>query len=75
MRLRVRPRLLEEIPIPSQQKPAYQCQPIGYLRGYVGYFQTNNIFPTNDRKIQDSLISSGLTLIYTILSRWALTIS
>ncbi|AFZ60842.1 hypothetical protein H6G54_23090 [Anabaena cylindrica FACHB-243] len=59
--LRVRPRPLPEIP-PPQDKPADQFQPIGYLRGNVGYFQTSNIFSTNEDQIKDGLIFSGLTL-------------
>ncbi|WP_413174551.1 hypothetical protein [Anabaena azotica] len=62
LQLRVRPRPLENILTPLPQKPAVQFQPIGYLRGYLGYFQTNNIFSTNDEKIEDGLIFSGLTL-------------
>ncbi|MEA5553119.1 hypothetical protein VB713_19425 [Anabaena cylindrica UHCC 0172] len=60
--LRVRPRPLEEIPPPQPDKPADQFQPIGYLRGNVGYFQTSNIFSTNEDQIKDGLIFSGLTL-------------
>jgi hypothetical protein len=59
--LKVRPRLPEEIPPPVKKKPT-QFQPIGYLRGNVGYFQTNNIFSTNDGRIDDGLIFAGLTL-------------
>ncbi|MGM3306776.1 hypothetical protein ACSQ6I_12525 [Anabaena sp. WFMT] len=59
--LRVRPRPLQEIP-PQQDKPADQFQPIGYLRGNVGYFQTSNIFSTSEDQIKDGLIFSGLTL-------------
>ncbi|MEA5579266.1 hypothetical protein [Anabaena sp. UHCC 0451] len=62
LRLRVRPRPLEEIPPPPTEKPVDQFQPIGYLRGYVGYFQNSNIFSTNNNKINDGLIYSGLTL-------------
>lgn len=62
LRLRVRPRSLEEIPSPLQEKPAEQFQAIGYLRGYVGYFQSSNIFATRENQIQDGLIYSGLTL-------------
>jgi hypothetical protein len=62
LRLRVRPRPQEELPPPPQEKPAEQFQPIGYLKGYVGYFQTSNIFSTNDDKIQDGIFYTGLTL-------------
>ncbi|MBD2296973.1 hypothetical protein H6G06_26730 [Anabaena sphaerica FACHB-251] len=62
LRLRVRPRPLEEIPPPPQEKPVDQFQAIGYLRGYVGYFHSSNIFSTNEDKIEDSLLYSGLTL-------------
>ncbi|MFM2064320.1 MAG: hypothetical protein RLZZ507_3991 [Cyanobacteriota bacterium] len=62
LRLRVRPRPLEEIPPPTQEKPVEQFQPIGYLRGYVGYFHSSNIFAANENQINDGLIYSGLTL-------------
>ncbi|WP_353931308.1 hypothetical protein WJM97_01500 [Okeanomitos corallinicola TIOX110] len=62
LRLRVRPRPAEELPFPSQEKPPEQFQPIGYLRGYAGYFHSSNIFSSNDNKIEDGLFYTGLTL-------------
>ncbi|NES99331.1 MAG: hypothetical protein F6K61_01915 [Sphaerospermopsis sp. SIO1G1] len=62
LRLRVRPRPEEELPIPSNQKPKKPFKPIGYLRGYAGYFHTDNIFSSNDDKITDGLFYTGLTL-------------
>ncbi|MBK1989273.1 hypothetical protein A0J48_017305 [Sphaerospermopsis aphanizomenoides BCCUSP55] len=62
LRLRVRPIPLEELPPPPEIEPADQFQPIGYLRGYVGYFQSSNIFSTNEDQIEDGLIFSGLRL-------------
>lgn len=60
--LRVRPRPLEELPPPTTVKPLAESKPIGYLKARVGYFQTSNIFSTNNRPIEDGLIISGLTL-------------
>ncbi|MBN3927383.1 hypothetical protein [Nostoc sp. NMS4] len=65
--LRVRLRPLEQQPLPPTEKPAPQFKPIGYLQGRVGYFQTNNIFSSNDSPIEDGLIISGLTLASTYL--------
>jgi hypothetical protein len=62
LRLRVRPRPTEELPPLPEEKPAEQFQPIGYLRGYAGYFHTSNIFSTNDNRIEDGLFYTGLTL-------------
>ncbi|TAE60733.1 MAG: hypothetical protein EAZ76_09630 [Nostocales cyanobacterium] len=62
IRLRVRPRPEEELPIPATEKPKEQFQPIGYLRGYAGYFHTDNIFSSNESKITDGLFYTGLTL-------------
>ena len=61
LRLRVRPSPLEEIIPPPNEKPT-QFKPIGYLRGNIGYFQTSNIFSTNENQIKDGLVFSGLTL-------------
>ncbi len=58
--LRVRLRPLEQQPLPPQ--PVTKFQPIGYLRGRVGYFQTTNIFSSKDNPTEDGLIISGLTL-------------
>jgi hypothetical protein len=62
LRLRVRPRPQEELPPPPQEQIPEQFQPIGYLRGYGGYFHSSNIFASSDNKIQDSLYYTGLTL-------------
>ncbi|MDZ7965571.1 MAG: hypothetical protein RM368_11440 [Nostoc sp. DedSLP03] len=68
--LRVRLRPLEQQPLeqqlpPPTEQPVPQFKPIGYLQGRVGYFQTNNIFSSNDSPIEDGLIISGLTLAST----------
>lgn len=60
--LRVRLRPLERPPLPLTQQPVPKSKPIGYLQGRIGYFQTNNIFSSNDSLIEDGLIISGLTL-------------
>ncbi|MBG1242565.1 hypothetical protein [Nostoc sp. NZL] len=62
LRVRVRP-LEQQLPKPIEQ-PQFlpQFKPIGYLQGRVGYFQTTNIFSSNDSPIEDGLIISGLTL-------------
>jgi hypothetical protein len=58
--LRVRLRPLEQPTFPPIKEP--QFKPIGYLQGRVGYFQTSNIFSSQDIPIEDGLIISGLTL-------------
>ncbi|WP_392531190.1 hypothetical protein [Nostoc sp. C117] len=58
--LRVRLRPLEQQPLPPQ--PVAKFKPIGYLQGRVGYFQTTNIFSSDNNPIEDGLIISGLTL-------------
>lgn len=63
LRVRLRP-LEQQLPPPTEQ-PVPQFKPIGYLQGRVGYFQTSNIFSSNDRPIEDGLIISGLTLAST----------
>ncbi|NDJ20478.1 hypothetical protein GS682_02225 [Nostoc sp. B(2019)] len=60
--LRLRPRPLEQLPPPPTEQPVAQFQPIGYLQARVGYFQTSNIFSSNDSPIEDGLIFSGLRL-------------
>ncbi|MEH2200419.1 hypothetical protein [Nostoc sp.] len=60
--LRVRLLPLEQQPPPLKEKPVVKFKPIGYLQAHVGYFQTNNIFSSNDNPIEDGLIFSGLTL-------------
>lgn len=60
--LRVRLLPLEQQPPPLKEKPVVKLKPIGYLQAHVGYFQTNNIFSSNDNPIEDGLIFSGLTL-------------
>jgi hypothetical protein len=59
--LRVRLLPLEQQPPPTEQ-PVVKFKPIGYLQAHVGYFQTSNIFSSNDNPIEDGLIFSGLTL-------------
>lgn len=63
LRVRLRP-LEQQLPPPTEQ-PIPQFKPIGYLQGRVGYFQTSNIFSSNDSPIEDGLIISGLTLAST----------
>ncbi|MEH1897941.1 MAG: hypothetical protein V7K94_22100 [Nostoc sp.] len=60
--LRVRLLPLEQQPPPLKEKPVVKLKPIGYLQAHIGYFQTNNIFSSNDNPIEDGLIFSGLTL-------------
>ncbi len=60
--LRVRLRPLEQQLPPIEQPIIPKFKPIGYLQGRVGYFQTTNIFSSNDSPIEDGLIISGLTL-------------
>lgn len=71
LRLRVRPKPFKKTPPPAKAKPRVQFKPIGYLRGYAGYFQSSNIFSANENKIADGLLYSGLTLAsaYFPLSR------
>ncbi|MBE9037288.1 hypothetical protein [aff. Roholtiella sp. LEGE 12411] len=65
--LRLRPRPLEQLPLPPTELPVAQFKPIGYLQGRVSYFQTSNIFSSNDLPIEDGFIFSGLTLASTYL--------
>lgn len=60
--LRVRLRPLEQPSFLPTEQPVPKLKPIGYLEGRVGYFQTTNIFSSNDSPIEDGLIISGLTL-------------
>ncbi|MBN3872627.1 hypothetical protein [Nostoc sp. JL33] len=60
--LRVRLRPLEQQPPPPTEQPVVKFKPIGYLQSRIGYFQTDNIFSSNDIPIEDGLIISGLTL-------------
>jgi hypothetical protein len=60
--LRIRLRPLELPPLPPIEQPVPKFKPIGYLQARVGYFQTTNIFSSDDIPIQDGLIISGLTL-------------
>ncbi len=60
--LRLRPRPLEQLPPPRTEPPVTQFKPVGYFKARVGYFQTSNIFSSNDNPIEDGLIASGLTL-------------
>jgi hypothetical protein len=60
--LRVRSRPLEQPPLPPTEETLVKFKPIGYLYGRLGYFQTTNIFSSNDNPIEDGLIISGLTL-------------
>jgi hypothetical protein len=60
LRMRLRP--LELPPLPPIEQPVPKFKPIGYLQGRVGYFQTTNIFSSDDSPIEDGLIISGLTL-------------
>ncbi|MBD2509175.1 hypothetical protein H6G91_18080 [Nostoc muscorum FACHB-395] len=60
--LRIRLRPLELPPLPPIEQPVPKFKPIGYLQGRVGYFQTTNIFSSDDSPIEDGLIISGLTL-------------
>lgn len=49
-------------PTAPPANPVAKFKPIGYLRGYVGFFETNNIFSSEVNPIQDGLVYSGLTL-------------
>jgi hypothetical protein len=64
--LRIRERALpppiKQPPLPPQEESAPEFKPIGSLRGYVGYFQSNNIFSTDISPIDDSLFFYGLRL-------------
>ncbi|MEH2462045.1 hypothetical protein [Nostoc sp.] len=60
--LRVRLLPLEQQPPPPTEQAVVKFQPIGSLQGRVGYFQTSNIFSSNDSPIEDGLIISGVTL-------------
>ena len=60
--LRVRLRPLEQPTFPATEQPVAKFKPIGYLQGRVAYFQTSNIFSSDDIPIEDGLIISGLTL-------------
>jgi hypothetical protein len=53
---------VEQLPPPPRAKPVTKFKPIGSLRGYVGFFATNNIFSSEVDRIQDGLVFSGLTL-------------
>ncbi|MHC5936377.1 porin family protein [Nostoc sp.] len=58
--LRVRLLPLEQQPLPPTA--VVKFKPIGSLQARVGYFQTNNIFSSNDSPIEDGFVISGLTL-------------
>ena len=60
--MRLRPRPLEQLPAPRTEPPVTKFKPIGSLKARVGYFQTSNIFSSDDNPIEDGLIVSGLTL-------------
>jgi hypothetical protein len=53
---------VEQLPPPPIAKPVTKFKPIGSLRGYVGFFATNNIFSSEVDPIQDGLVFTGLTL-------------
>ncbi|MBW4476611.1 MAG: hypothetical protein KME54_06995 [Tolypothrix brevis GSE-NOS-MK-07-07A] len=53
---------VEQLPLPPIAKPVTNFKPIGSLRGYVGFFGTNNIFSSEIDQIQDGLVFTGLTL-------------
>ncbi|QMS89473.1 hypothetical protein HUN01_18495 [Nostoc edaphicum CCNP1411] len=61
LRVRLRP-LEQQLPPIEQPIIPKNFKPIGYLQGRVGYFQTTNIFSSDDSPIEDGLIISGLTL-------------
>lgn len=63
--LRVRLLPLEQQPPPPTEQSVVSFKPIGYLQARVGYFQTNNIFSSNDSPIEDGFIISGLRLAST----------
>lgn len=57
------PPSIEQLPPTAPPaNPVAKFKPIGYLRGYVGFFETNNIFSSEVNPIQDGLVYSGLTL-------------
>lgn len=58
------PPSVDQLPPPTAPpaNPVAKFKPIGYLRGYVGFFETNNIFSSEVNPIQDGLVYSGLTL-------------
>ncbi|WP_427158742.1 hypothetical protein ACQFX9_22905 [Aliinostoc sp. HNIBRCY26] len=65
--LRVRPRPLTAAPIeqpqpPELERPIPKFKPIGSLQARIGYFQTNNIFSSEDSPIDDGLLFYGLRL-------------
>ncbi|BAZ52381.1 hypothetical protein NIES4103_50420 [Nostoc sp. NIES-4103] len=62
LRLRLRPRPLEQLPVPRTEAPVAKFKPIGSLKARVGYFQTSNIFSSDDNPTEDGLIVSGLRL-------------
>ncbi len=64
LRVRLRP-LEQQLPPIEQPIIPKKFKPIGYLQGRVGYFQTTNIFSSDDNPIEDGLIISGLTLAST----------
>ncbi|MEH2246124.1 hypothetical protein [Nostoc sp.] len=63
--LRVRLLPLEQQPPTPTEQSVVSFKPIGYLQARVGYFQTNNIFSSNDSPIEDGFIISGLRLAST----------
>jgi hypothetical protein len=62
LKLREIPLPLEQLQTPPLKKPVAKFRPVGYLKAYVSYFQTSNIFSSKKDPIEDSLIFSGLTL-------------
>ncbi|MCV3213407.1 hypothetical protein OGM63_07685 [Plectonema radiosum NIES-515] len=53
---------IEQLPPPPIAKPVTKFKPIGSLRGYLGFFGTNNIFSSEVDRMQDGLVFTGLTL-------------
>ena len=71
--LRVRPRPLEQPPLPQTEPPVNKFKPIGSLQAHVGYFSTSNIFSSNVDAREDGLVFSGLTLASAYLPLGAKT--
>jgi hypothetical protein len=60
--LRVRPRPLEQLPLPPIEEPVTEFKPIGSLQARLGFFQTSNIFSSDEPPIEGGLVFTGLTL-------------
>ncbi|HEY9801792.1 MAG TPA: hypothetical protein V6D25_15650 [Leptolyngbyaceae cyanobacterium] len=62
IRARALPPPIEQPPLPPVEQPVPEFKPIGSLRAYVGYFQSDNIFSSDILPTDDGLFFYGLRL-------------